>query len=65
MCTACDAEVKEIEGLARATHGHPMISGFDSSSDLSFVIFSHLCSTLATLLLSTWRTILVVAAALQ
>jgi hypothetical protein len=34
-----DAELQDIPGLARAIHGHPMISGFLSSVDLTFANF--------------------------
>jgi hypothetical protein len=41
--------VEEIQGLARAIHGHPMISGFISPVVFSFPNVGHLSSTLATL----------------
>jgi hypothetical protein len=31
-----DADVEEVEGLARAIHSHPMISGFSSEMRLTF-----------------------------
>jgi hypothetical protein len=44
-----DAEVEEIQGLARAIHGHPMISEFSSATHFTFANVGPWCSTLATL----------------
>jgi hypothetical protein len=45
-----DAEVEEIQGLARAIHGHPMISGFQHSpTGFTFANLAPWCSSLATL----------------
>jgi hypothetical protein len=44
-----DEVIEEIQGLARAIHGHPMISGFCSTMAFSFANMGPLCSTLATL----------------
>jgi hypothetical protein len=44
------AEVEEIQGLARAIHGHPMISEFDCrTGKFTFENVGHWCSTLAAL----------------
>jgi hypothetical protein len=43
-----DAEV-EIQGLARAIHGHPMISGFSSHMGFSYANLVPWCSALVTL----------------
>jgi hypothetical protein len=45
----CDEEVEEIQGLARAIHGHPMISEFISEVGFSFASLGPWCSALATL----------------
>jgi hypothetical protein len=45
----CEPEGEEIEGLARAMHGHPMISGFRSEMGFTFANFGPWCSNLATL----------------
>jgi hypothetical protein len=42
-------ETEEIQGLARAIRGHPMISEFCSEMGLTFANFGPWCSTLATL----------------
>jgi hypothetical protein len=45
-----DAEVEDIQGLARVIHGHPMISGFLSTGGgLTFRNLGTWCSTLVTL----------------
>jgi hypothetical protein len=45
-----DAEVEDIQGLARAIHGHPMISEFSSQSRVfTFANFGPWCYALATL----------------
>jgi hypothetical protein len=44
-----DAEVEEIQGLARAIHGHPMISEFSSEMEFTFENLGPWCSALATL----------------
>jgi hypothetical protein len=44
-----DAEVEAIQGLARAIHGHPMISEFVSDMRLNFANLGPWCSALATL----------------
>jgi hypothetical protein len=44
-----ETEGEEMIGLARAIHGHPMISGFISQMDFNFANFIPWCSTLATL----------------
>jgi hypothetical protein len=44
-----DIEVEEIQGLARAIHGHPMISGFFAQFGFTFASMGTWCSTLATL----------------
>jgi hypothetical protein len=44
-----DAESEEIQGLARAIHGHPMISGFRSGVGFTFANLGSWCSALATL----------------
>jgi hypothetical protein len=44
-----DAEVEEIQGLARAIRGHPMISEFSSEIDFTFANLGPWCSALATL----------------
>jgi hypothetical protein len=50
LCTGdYDAEVEEIQGLARAIYGHPMISEFISEMKFSFEHFGPWCSALATL----------------
>jgi hypothetical protein len=50
LCTEDnDAEVQDIQGLARAIHGHPMISGFSSQLSLNFANLGPWCSALATL----------------
>jgi hypothetical protein len=42
-------EVEEIQGLARAIHGHPMISAFCFLVKFKFANLGPLCSTLVTL----------------
>jgi hypothetical protein len=44
-----DAGVEEIQGLARAIHGHPMISKFDFPAGFTFANLGPWCSALATL----------------
>jgi hypothetical protein len=44
-----EAELEEIQGLARVIHGHSMISEFRSQMDFTFANFIPWCSTLATL----------------
>jgi hypothetical protein len=44
-----EPEVEEIQGLAGAIHGHPIISGFISTVDFTFATMGPWCSTLATL----------------
>jgi hypothetical protein len=45
-----DAEVGDIQGLARAIHGHPMISAFDCHSEkLNFANMGPWCAASATL----------------
>jgi hypothetical protein len=44
-----DATVEEIAGLARAIHGHPMISAFSSEMRLTLVNLASWCYALATL----------------
>jgi hypothetical protein len=44
-----DAGVEDIQGLARAIHGHPMISEFDSAIPFTFANLGPWCSALATL----------------
>jgi hypothetical protein len=44
-----DAAVEDIKGLARAIHGHPMISGFKSQMGFSFANLEPWCSALVTL----------------
>jgi hypothetical protein len=49
LCSDCDAEVEEVQGLARAIHGHPMISAFSSRRDCTFENLGPWCYALATL----------------
>jgi hypothetical protein len=44
-----DAEGEEIRGLARAIHGHPMISEFRSEAGFTFANVDPWCTALATL----------------
>jgi hypothetical protein len=44
-----EPENEEIQGLARAIHGHPMISDFSSEMGFTFASFGPWCSALATL----------------
>jgi hypothetical protein len=44
-----DAEVEKIQGLARAIHGHPMISEFSSQAGFNLANVGAWCSALATL----------------
>jgi hypothetical protein len=44
-----DVEVEDIQGLARAIHGHPKISKFDSLLGFTFENMGPWCSALATL----------------
>jgi hypothetical protein len=44
-----DAEVEDIQGLARAIHGHPMISEFDSAIPFTFANLGPWCFALVTL----------------
>jgi hypothetical protein len=44
-----DANVEEIQGLARAIHGHPMILGFICEGGFTFANLGPWCSALATL----------------
>jgi hypothetical protein len=44
-----DTESEAIQGLARAIHGHLMISGFSSQQDFTFENLGPWCSALATL----------------
>ena len=44
-----DEEIEEIQGLARAIHGHPMISEFSSDNGLTFANLGPWCSALVTL----------------
>jgi hypothetical protein len=44
-----DAEAEEVQGLAGAIHGHPMISEFCSQVDFTFENLGPWCSALATL----------------
>jgi hypothetical protein len=46
---ARDAEVEDIRRLARAIHGHPMISKFTSEMEFTIENFGPWCSALATL----------------
>jgi hypothetical protein len=44
-----DVEVEVIQGLARAIHGHPMISDFSSETGFTFANLAPWCSALVTL----------------
>jgi hypothetical protein len=44
-----DAEVEDIQGLARAIHGHPMMLGFSCQADFTFENLGPWCSALSTL----------------
>jgi hypothetical protein len=44
-----DAEVEEIQGLASAIHGHPMISKFSSAMGFTYENVGPWCSILVTL----------------
>jgi hypothetical protein len=49
LCSFTDAEVEDIQGLARAIHGNPMISEFSSRRVLTFANIGPWCSALVTL----------------
>jgi hypothetical protein len=49
LCAGTRAEDEEIQGLARAIHGHPMISEFSSQAGFTIANLGPWCSALATL----------------